>query len=202
MANEDYYSLLGVTKNASEEEIKRAFRKKAHEHHPDKGGDAEKFKKINEAYQVLSDKEKRQQYDTFGHSAYTNGGGRPSGGYSSGGFDFGGFDFSGGGFSGGFGGFGDIFSDVFGAAMSNIQAEVQISVPQAVLGDVIELRVDNDRVKIEIPAGCQDGQQVVLRGKGKSYRSGRGDLIIILRVVIPRRISRKEKELYEELKKL
>lgn len=201
MASDNYYELLGVSKNASDEEIKRAFRKKAHEHHPDKGGDAEKFKKINEAYQVLSDREKRSQYDTFGSSAFNGGGARPGGGFSGGGFDFGGFDFSGGS-SSGFGGFGDIFSEVFGAAMSNIQAEVQISVPQAVLGDIIELRVDNERVRIEVPAGCQDGQQIAVRGKGKSYRGGRGDLIIVLRVVIPRRISRKERELYEELKKL
>ncbi len=64
----DYYEILGVSKNASLDEIKKAYRKLAHQYHPDKGGDAEKFKEINEAYQVLSDPEKRKQYDAFGHS--------------------------------------------------------------------------------------------------------------------------------------
>lgn len=189
----DYYSSLGVDKKASQDEIKKAFRKKAHEHHPDKGGDAAKFKEINEAYQTLSDPQKRQQYDTFGAAG-------PQG-HPGGGFDFGGasqgFEFNFGG-----GGFGDIFSDMFGAAMANIQAEVQISVPQAVLGDTIELRVGNDRVSLDIPAGTQDGSQITFRGKGKPHRSGRGDLTIFLRVVIPRRVSRKERELYEQLKKI
>ena len=187
----DYYSILGVSKDASQDEIKRAFRKKAHALHPDKGGDAEEFKKVNEAYQTLSDPQKKQHYDTYGSAGPTGGYGasQGQGGY---GFDFG----------GGFGGFGDIFSDRFGAALANVQAEVQISVPQAVLGDRLELRIGSERISLDIPAGCQDGQQVVFRGMGKQYRGGRGDLTIILRVVIPRRISKKERELYEELKKL
>jgi len=64
----DYYDILGVPKDASQDEIKKAFYKLAHKYHPDKGGDAEKFKEINEAYQVLSDPEKRVQYDKFGTS--------------------------------------------------------------------------------------------------------------------------------------
>ncbi len=194
----DYYAILGVSKTASPDEIKRAFRKKAHEHHPDKkGGDEAKFKEINEAYQVLSDPQKRQQYDTFGSAG-------PQGGFGGGGFDFSGYQQQQqGGFDFGFGGgLGDIFSDMFGAAMANVQAEVQISIPQAVLGDSIELRVGSERVVLEIPPGTQDGQQITFRGKGKTYRNGRGDLTIFLRVAIPRRLSRKERELYEELKKL
>ena len=66
MATKDYYQVLGVSKDASEDDIKKAYRKLAHQHHPDKGGDANKFKEINEAYQVLSDKEKKIQYDKFG----------------------------------------------------------------------------------------------------------------------------------------
>lgn len=109
--SKDYYNILGVQKGASADEIKTAFRKKAHQHHPDKGGDAEKFKELNEAYQVLSNPQKRQQYDQFG-SDFQNG--QAGGGW--GGFNGAqGFD----GFSGAninmedlgdlFGGFGDMF---------------------------------------------------------------------------------------------
>ncbi|GAA0115767.1 molecular chaperone DnaJ [Clostridium senegalense] len=100
MANKDYYEILGVDKSATEEEIKRAFKKSALKYHPDRNpGDKEaeeKFKELNEAYQVLSDSEKRQRYDQFGTA------------------DFNGQGF--GGFEGGFGGFdfGDIFGDIFG----------------------------------------------------------------------------------------
>lgn len=188
----DFYALLGVDKSASADEIKRAFRKKAHEHHPDKGGDAEKFKELNEAYQTLSDPQKRKHYDTFGSAGPAAGG--FGGGYD--GFQGAGFDFNFGG------GLGDLFSDMFGAAMANIQAEVQVSVPQAVLGDRIELRIGSEKVVLDIPPATQDGQQFVFRGKGKPHRNGRGDLTIFIRVVIPRRLSRKERELYEQLKKL
>lgn len=67
MAGKDYYKILGVSRNASEEEVKKAYRKLAHQYHPDKaGGDERRFKEINEAYQILSDREKRAQYDRFG----------------------------------------------------------------------------------------------------------------------------------------
>ncbi len=91
----DYYKVLGVNKGASEDEIKKAFRKLAHEHHPDKtGGEDAKFKEINEAYQVLSDKRKREHYDRFGTDP------SQAGGFPGGGNPFGGFDFGGGGFGG------------------------------------------------------------------------------------------------------
>jgi len=69
----NYYEILGVAKTASQDEIKKAFHKLAHKHHPDKGGDESKFKEINEAYQVLSDSQKRQQYDQFGRVFDQNG---------------------------------------------------------------------------------------------------------------------------------
>ena len=105
----DYYQILGVAKNASEEDIKKAYRRLAHEHHPDKGGDANKFKEINEAYQVLSNREKRRQYDQFGR-AFDAGAGMPPNWD----FNFGqgfppGFEFN---FGGDFG-FGDDLSSVF-----------------------------------------------------------------------------------------
>ncbi len=108
--SKDYYNILGVDKSASQDEIKTAFRKKAHEHHPDKGGDAEKFKELNEANQVLGNPDKRKQYDQFG-SAYQNGQAGGAGGYGAG---YGGFQGGGQGFDFEdlgemFGGFGDIF---------------------------------------------------------------------------------------------
>ena len=109
--SKDYYDILGVGKNASADEIKNAFRKKAHEHHPDKGGNAEKFKELNEAYQVLGNTEKRQRYDQFGAAAFSQGGGGFGGQGFSGfsGFQNGqaGFDFEDLGEM--FGGLGDIF---------------------------------------------------------------------------------------------
>ncbi|MEK7143942.1 MAG: DnaJ domain-containing protein, partial [Patescibacteria group bacterium] len=84
----DYYKILGVNKSASDEEIKKAFRRLAHKYHPDKGGDEKKFKEINEAYSVLSDKNKRAQYDKFGR-IFSAGAGPGYGGEGAG------FDFSG-----------------------------------------------------------------------------------------------------------
>jgi len=117
MAKRDYYEVLGVDKNASENDIKKAYRKAAMKYHPDKFANAtdaekkdaeEKFKEINEAYQVLSDNEKKQQYDQFGHAAFEQGGAGFGGGFNAGGFDFGdifGDIFGGGGGFGGFEGF-------------------------------------------------------------------------------------------------
>ena len=91
MAN-NYYEILGVSNNASDDEIKKAYRKLAHKHHPDKaGGDEAKFKEINEAYQVLSDKTKRSQYDQFGQTFDQAGRSGAGGGQGFGGFDFSGF---------------------------------------------------------------------------------------------------------------
>ena len=118
MNKRDYYEVLGVSKDASEAEIKSAFRKLAKKYHPDVSKEpdaAEKFKEVQEAYSVLSDETKRRQYDQFGHAAFSGGaggaGGAGYGGFS--GFDFGDINLDdifdgmfGGGFSSGFGSFG------------------------------------------------------------------------------------------------
>lgn len=135
MANKDYYKILGVEKNASADEIKKAFKKAAMQHHPDRpGGDEAKFKEVNEAYQVLSDTEKRQRYDQFGSDFEQQGGFGNGAGWE---------DvmsaFRGGGFAGG--DFGDIFGDLFGSRGGHrqnrgqdIQVDVEIDFKEAAFG--------------------------------------------------------------------
>jgi len=126
MSNKDYYKILGVDKSASKEDIKKAFRKLAHEHHPDKGGNAEKFKEISEAYTVLSDDSKRAQYDQFGTTGPSGFGGGQGGGFNA--QDFG-FDFS--GFQNGQNfefDLGDIFGDFFVGGRSTTRKGKDISI--------------------------------------------------------------------------
>lgn len=150
--NKDYYETLGVKKDASKEEIKKAFYQLAHKYHPDKkGGNEAKFKQVNEAYQVLSDDAKRSKYDQFG-SQFENAGG----GFSGGAQGFEGFDFSGAGFQNGgadfnsnfdVGNLNDIFSDFFGGGTGgmgggrrearrgrDISTEIQISFYDSIFG--------------------------------------------------------------------
>jgi molecular chaperone DnaJ len=149
VSKRDYYEVLGVGKDASADEIKKAFRKAAIEHHPDKGGDEAKFKEINEAYEVLKDSSKRQRYDQFGHAGVggASGGGNPFGGFGGQGqninFDFGDL------------GLGDIFSSFFGGNAggrgqqrqsrgNDVETAVDISFEDAVFGTEINLRLDLD----------------------------------------------------------
>ncbi len=197
--NKNYYQILGVSKNAKPEEIKRAYRKLAHQHHPDKAGiNGEiKFKEINEAYQVLSDSQKRAQYDQFGTVGDTNGfNWRENSSGASWDFrDFGGFGFG--------GGLGDIFENIFSEAFTQVQTEISISLSQAVLGARIELRTSNNEfIILDIPAGTQDGQTFRFRGKGQPFRGRRGDLLVTVRVQIPRKISREQKDILEKLRDL
>ena len=105
----NYYKILGVEKNASEQEIKKAYRKLAQKHHPDRnGGDEKKFKEVTEAYEILSDKQKRSQYDQFGSTGTGPGGGTGFGGFDFNGFQNANFEFG--------GNFGDIFDSFFGGS--------------------------------------------------------------------------------------
>ena len=126
MAQRDYYDVLGVDKNASESDISKAYRKLAKKYHPDlnhEPGAEEKYKEVNEAYEVLHDKQKRAQYDQFGQAGVNGQGGF-------GGQGFGGFGGQGGYSSQGFGDFGDIFGDIFGSAFGGGRSRVDPTAPQ------------------------------------------------------------------------
>jgi molecular chaperone DnaJ len=147
----NYYDILGVPKSASKDEVKKAFRKLAHQYHPDKPeGNADKFKEASEAYSVLSDDAKRSEYDTYGRvfSGAQGQGGPGQGGFG-GGFEGVNFDWGDifGGFEGaqGAGGFGEVFSDIFGGARSrtrrgrDISLDIELSFKESVFG--VERRV-------------------------------------------------------------
>ena len=293
----DYYEILGVSKSASEAELKSAYRKLARSHHPDidkSAGAAEKFKEISEAYQVLSDPGKRKTYDQFGHDAFTPGqgfpggaqGGNPFGGgfktysySSSGGNPFQGFEdpfdlfeqiFGGGNPFSGFGGQAYRRSPTYqleisfeeaihgtskevqipgengrgkrmnlkvpagvdnGTRMrfegldivfrvgrnkeflregSDIFSEIDLTVPQIVLGDIVEVNTVWGKVNLKIPAGTEPGSLIRIKDKGApnlqragSPRSaggaGKGDHYVRVKLEVPKKLSAEEKNLYEKL---
>lgn len=144
MSKRDYYEVLGIDKSASEDEIKKAFRRAAVKYHPDKeGGDEAKFKEVNEAYEVLKDKQKRQRYDQFGHAGVggASGGG---GGFSGNPFEgFGGFQGQNVHFDFGDGGLGDIFGQFFGGGAQqqrgprrgrDVEVNLRLTFEEAVFG--------------------------------------------------------------------
>jgi len=199
------YDILGVSKDASQDEIKKAYRKLARKYHPDINKDPgaeEKFKEINGAYEILSDENKRKQYDMHGDNI------------------FGGQDFSDfarnyntadlneifkdifGGFAG-FGrnaGFNTHFSSGFGEDL-DILAEIEIPFDVAVTGGEREVNVNSQSVKIRIPAGVKTGEKLRLRGKGKtSARSGqKGDVMLTVKVGESEIYQRKGNDLYKTL---
>lgn len=292
-AKKDFYSTLGVSKNATEAEIKSAYRRLARQHHPDvdkSAGAAERFKEVSEAYQVLSDPQKRRTYDQFGSAAFEGGAsaaGNPFGqGYNP--FGQGGFSYSW-STSGGQGGqpfvdpF-DLFEQIFGMsgfasdfaqgfrrrqtyqmsltfdeAVQGVAKEVEIeriegnhnqvkrekmtikvpagvdegtrmrfndvdiifrvkgskeferqgadiysivalTVPQVVLGDVVEVNTIHGKVKLKVPAGTQPNSLIRIKNEGvMTLRGNTGDHYVRVKVEVPKSVSGKEKQLYEEL---
>lgn len=293
MSKRDYYEVLGIKKGATEAEIKSAYRQLARKHHPDidkSTGAAEKFKEVSEAYQILSDPSKKQQYDQFGHAAFDRGAGGGAGGPFGGGNPFGGgyqqyswsssggnpnvkFDF--GGFDDPFDLFEQIFGGGFGEAMrrrptyqlnlsfdeaikgvtkeveiesrtregrlerkrlkikvpagvdngtkmrfgdvdlvfgvqrnpeflregADIFSEINISIPQLVLGDIFEVSTVQGKMKVKVPPGTQPGSLVKLKGKGvpRIGAVGHGDHYVRVNLTVPQNPSKQEKQLYEEL---
>lgn len=284
----DYYEILGVSKSASEAELKSAYRKLARSHHPDidkTAGAADKFKEISEAYQVLSDPGKRKTYDQFGAAAFAPGqgfpgaqGGNPfAGGFktyaysSSRGNPFEGFEdpfelfeqiFGGGNPFAGFGG-GQAYrrtptyqlelsfeEAVHGTSKevqipgetskgkrmnlkvpagvdngtrmrfegmeivfrvkrhpeflregSDIFSEINLMIPQIVLGDIVEIETVWGKVNLKVPTGTEPGSLIRIKDKGvpNLQKSGKGDHYVRVKLEVPKKLSAEEKSLYEKL---
>lgn len=289
MAQKDYYLSLGVSKTASDNEIKASYRKLARQYHPDVNKSpeaAQKFKEVSEAYQILSDPNKRQTYDQFGSAAFEPGaggfgGGGPFGQGNPFGAQGGPFGFGGGGninidfedpfslfeqFFGG-SGLGEMFRrrptyqmelsfdeaikgttkqvevekreksgtikrerlnisvpagvddgvrmrfgeieivfrvrahPQFQREGPNIFSEVKLTIPQIVLGDIIEVSTVEGSVSLKVPPGTEPGTLIKIKGKGVvSLRGGKGDHFIRVKIDVPKHLSPQERQLYEELK--
>jgi DnaJ-class molecular chaperone len=179
MAEKDYYEILGVKKTATDAELKKAYRELAKKYHPDKNkGNKEtenRFKEISEAYAVLSDSDKRAQYDRLGREAFGPGGANPFAG-----FDF--SEFMGGGRGARKGGarrqagpidFTDIFGDLFGGGRGFeapqpevVEAEISIEFRDAIQGNTMSLQVNGEPIRVKIPEGIADGQKMRVPRKG------------------------------------
>lgn len=208
MAKRDYYEILGVSKNASDDEIKKAYRKLAIKYHPDKNpGDKEaeaKFKEVSEAHEVLSDKQKRARYDQFGHAGVNGGAsGNPFGGGNpfGNGNPFGGFNGQTFNFDFGSGGLDDILGSIFGFGGgarrprkgADYQTSVTVTFEEAIFGTKKTVNVEGKELKIKIPAGIDDGMSIRLEGKGGPAPEGstvRGDLYVKVRVKSHKHLTR------------
>jgi len=229
----DYYDILGVPKDADAKTIKKAFRKQAREHHPDVNPDdpqaEERFKDLSEAYEVLSDPEKRAKYDRFGREwqRYQQTG-------APGGFDWGQWAQAPGGQPGGpqyryateedlegmFGGagFSDFFETLFGRSAGgmggrarapqpraergrDIRHPVQVTLPEAYHGTKRLLNKDGRRLEVTIPRGVKTGSKVRVRGEGAQGLSGGpdGDLFLEVELLPDDRFERKGDDLYTEI---
>lgn len=204
MAFIDYYKVLGVERTATQQDIRKAYRKMAKRYHPDINKDdptaKERFQEINEANEVLGDPEKRKKYDEYGENwrhaeefeaqrrQYSNGAnGR-------GGYDFGGFggfgDFS--GSAGNRSGFSDFFEQLFGSGLrgaknnrgEDISATLTLSLREAAVTHQQTFTVGGEKIRITVPAGITDGQRIKLKGRGAASPDGtvRGDLYITFRI--------------------
>ncbi len=232
MAFIDYYKILGVDKNIPQDQVREAYRKRAKQFHPDLHPNdpkaKAKFQALNEAYEVISNPEKRKKYDEYGEhwreaDAYNAAGGGGAGGgngqyywSSNGGTDspFEGFDFS--SFGKGGGGFSDFFQDLFGARSARgrsarssarqntgeMHASVNIDLYTALLGGEIIIQLANGtKIKLKVKPETQNGTRVRLRGKGYDRGDGTiGDLIITYNVTLPTNLTERQKDLLRQMK--
>lgn len=185
------YDTLGVSQGASVDEIKKAYRRLARKYHPDINKEAEaedKFKEINAAYEILSDKSKKSQYDQHGDSMF---GGQNFHDFAQG--QGGGanlddilrsmFGGGGGGMNGGFGGFSQGgFGGGFGEPDLDVSARITIPFNVAVLGGKHTVSYGGESFDVKVPAGIKDGEKLRIRSKGKSYQGQRGDMILSVEV--------------------
>ncbi len=202
MKFQDYYQTLGITKSATADEIKKAYRKQARKYHPDKNPDdktaEEKFKQLQEAYDVLSDPSKRKKYDMLGKNwQYAEGNGNYGGGFN-GDNPFGDFEdlFKG---RGNGNGFSDFFDRFFGGNTTNsqnakgedLQTSVSISMEEAFKGTSRIITSRGESLRIKLDAGINDGKKIRLKGKGNPGLNGgaSGDLYVTIRVVPDSRFS-------------
>ncbi len=208
--DKDFYQILGVSKDVSDAELKKVYRRLARKHHPDSNhGDATaeaKFKEISEAFSVLSDKEQRSEYDQIramgaGGARFTSGGAGGQGFEDIFGGMFGGHGAPGGAGGqrftfqqgGGAGGYEDIFGGMFGGGPRaprgpqpgrDITASTTLDFETAVRGETVTLQTHNGQVKVKIPAGVEDGKRIRVRGKGEPSPDGgpAGDLMLTVQV--------------------
>ena len=197
----DYYQILGVTKNADSDAIKKQYRKLARQLHPDKTkGDKkleDRFKAVSEAYDILSDDKKRREYDEA-REAF-NSGRIPSG------FNGGGQGFNGGDFSDLFGSGGDIFSTLFGGARqrhgADLQTEASIGFKDSIYGTELNLRLAPQgsaptNITTRVPAGIKDGAKIKIKGRGAPGAAGAGDLYVLIHVTLHAIFSRKDENIH------
>jgi len=190
----DYYEILGVQRDADKAKVKTAFRRLARELHPDVNDHdpeaEEKFKAAAEAYEVLSDPERRRAYDTYGHEGLRGTGAAP----------------------GGFSSVEDIFQAFFGGSFGfevrrgpmrgqDLIHTVEVSAIDAMLGAKIRIPSHEGEREIELPAGTQPGSQFALRGHGMPGANGGppGDLVVAVQVIVPEELSEEQRELAEKL---
>lgn len=223
MAFIDYYKILGVDKNIAQDDVQAAYRKRVKKFHPDLHPDdpkaKAKFQALNEAYQVISDPEKRKKYDQYGkHWRETDNFGSSQNTHSwSSGNTFEGFDFANMNNSRS-NGFSNFFSDLFGSGTfhggchssthsnmaQDMKANVIIDLYTALLGGEIIVQLNDEiRIKLKIKPETQNGTKVRLRNKGYNLGNGkRSDLIITYNVELPTNLNQRQKELIKQVQQL
>ena len=226
MAFIDYYKILGVSRDIPQKDVREAYRKRAKQFHPDLHPNdpkaKAKFQALNEAYDVISDPQKRAKYDKYGQQwknaeAYEQAGAQGFGGFGhgAGGNPFEGFDFS--GFTSGGGGFSSFFQDLFGGGARSsrrqqsaytrqntgeMDATVGIDLYTALLGGKVIISLSNGhKIRLTVKPETQNGTRVRLRGKGYDRGDGTfGDLIITYNVKLPTNLTERQKQLLMQMR--